>query len=102
MTALLLLALACASISLTITRTPLFGSARGWARERSVWLGKLVTCPYCTSHWVAFVLVLATTPVPHGVAESAERIVFLFAVVTLAAPMQWAIFAAISNIPSHD
>jgi type VI protein secretion system component VasK len=46
-------------ISHTIARERIFLPLRerlgGGGKER--WLGSLVSCPYCVSHWVAFVLV---------------------------------------------
>jgi len=90
---LTLAALACASVSMTVARSRLFRPLREWLVRRSAWLGKLVTCPYCFSHWVALTLVLAL-----GWLGWRALIFDTFAVVTLAAPLQWLIFASISAI----
>jgi hypothetical protein len=37
---------------------------------KETWLGYLFSCPYCTSHWVAFVLVPLTGVMPVPVAVS--------------------------------
>lgn len=54
---LLLLALATSAISITIARGGIFQWLRDWIHDHNLWLGKLVACPYCLSHWVAGVLV---------------------------------------------
>lgn len=43
--------------SLTLTRARPLRPMRQWIQQRSQWWGELVSCPYCISHWVAFVLV---------------------------------------------
>lgn len=48
-----LLGLCCATISYTLTKGSIFGPLRVWVIERSLWLGKLMSCPYCMSHWIA-------------------------------------------------
>ncbi|MGD0576523.1 MAG: DUF1360 domain-containing protein [Candidatus Staskawiczbacteria bacterium] len=51
------LALATATISVTVSKAKVFASAREQIAKRNAWLGDLVLCSYCTSHWVAFALV---------------------------------------------
>lgn len=51
---LLLVALATASISMTITQSSLFKGFRNWLD----W--KLFRCPYCIANWVAIILVNCT------------------------------------------
>jgi len=53
---LLVLALATSAISVTITQSDIFSGLRASVANRSRWLGVLVRCPYCTSHWVSVVL----------------------------------------------
>lgn len=52
---LVLLAAPVACVSLTLTRSMLFKGFREWVGGRSDFFGELVRCPFCTSHWVAFV-----------------------------------------------
>jgi uncharacterized membrane protein len=47
-------------LSHTIARERLFEGLRARLGGRETWLGYLVSCPYCVSHWVAFVLVPVT------------------------------------------
>ncbi len=44
----------------TVAKERLFEPFRRYVSSKSSWLGYLVSCPYCTSHWVAFVVVPLT------------------------------------------
>ena len=59
----IVLALATTAISITCTKGSIFMPLRLWILARSRWLGKLVKCPYCFSHWVAFALVGIYCPI---------------------------------------
>lgn len=48
-----ILGMVTGTVSLTITRTYVFRTPRNWLRRRGEWFDKLITCPYCTSHYVA-------------------------------------------------
>lgn len=50
------------SVSTTLSRARMLRAARGWVRRRSEFFGEGVTCQYCVSHWVAFVLTLLYRP----------------------------------------
>lgn len=66
-------------LSHTISRERLFAPLRRALGGHETWLGYLVSCPYCVSHWVAFLLVPLTGTyaidiVPHwGAVSSALR-----------------------------
>lgn len=47
-------------IAQTLTKERMFEPLRQRLGGQETWLGYLVSCPYCTSHWVAFVLVPLT------------------------------------------
>ncbi|MBM7114579.1 hypothetical protein [Archangium primigenium] len=51
-------------ISQTITRERLFAPFREFMGSKEHWRGYLVSCAYCTSHYVAFVLVPLTGTYP--------------------------------------
>jgi hypothetical protein len=57
-------------LSQTIAKERIFASVRDRCGGRESWLGYLVSCPYCVSHWIAFVLVPLTSTyavdVPHA------------------------------------
>lgn len=44
-------------ISQTIARERVFEPLRNALGGKETWFGYLVSCPYCASHWIAFVLV---------------------------------------------
>ncbi|MBS0849948.1 DUF1360 domain-containing protein [Citrobacter sp. JGM124] len=58
----LMIALAAASISMTITQTELFAGLRRWTTKKSAMLGHLFQCFYCLSHWVVFAGMLVYRP----------------------------------------
>lgn len=84
MTTLVFLALAVASVSMTLTKSEVFGPLREWIDIKSKFLGDLIHCPYCTSHYVSLGTVLLFQPV---VATSgfhvADLLASAFAMVTL-------------------
>lgn len=81
---LLFLSLAVAAISTTISLSSLFAPVRRWCRRRSRWLGKLVNCAYCSSHWIAFAAVAWYDPRIMGGWWVANWVVAVFAVIAIA------------------
>ncbi|MBI4135980.1 MAG: DUF1360 domain-containing protein [Candidatus Vogelbacteria bacterium] len=79
------LALATAAISTTISKGRIFASAREWIIERNEWLGKLVSCSYCTSHWVALAFVAIYRPVLIQQWFIVDLFVSVFSVVAISA-----------------
>ncbi|MEO5767176.1 MAG: DUF1360 domain-containing protein [Polyangia bacterium] len=57
---LLLLALVVMGLSHTIARERIAEPLRRWLGGKETWLGYLVSCPYCLSHWLAMALVPVT------------------------------------------
>jgi hypothetical protein len=53
---LCMLSLACGAASMTIAKSSIFEGLRVWVSRRWPMAGKGISCPYCTSHWVAFAL----------------------------------------------
>ena len=47
-------------LSYTVSKEELFRPLREKCGQGHSWLGYLVSCPYCLSHWVAFVIVPVT------------------------------------------
>ncbi len=58
------LSMVVACLSYTLTESALFARLRNHARAASPWLGALLSCGYCTGHWIALALVLAYRPRP--------------------------------------
>jgi uncharacterized protein DUF1360 len=57
---ILLVSAVTMGLSHTIAREKIFESLRTRCGGMSTWHGYLVSCPYCASHWIAFVLVPLT------------------------------------------
>lgn len=47
-------------LSHTIARERIFLRVRDWCGGKETTLGYLLSCPYCNSHWLAFILVPLT------------------------------------------
>ncbi len=95
---ILILALPVSAITLTITRSSLFERPREWMLEKNEWFGKLVTCPYCTSHWVSFALVVWYQPRMLQSWLPVDLIISTFAVVALAMPISFVILCSFKNM----
>lgn len=50
------LALAAGVAATTITKAKVFAPLRVFAKRANSWIGYLVSCPYCASHWLVFAL----------------------------------------------
>ena len=57
---LLAVSLVTMGLSHTIARERLFAPLRDRLGGKETWLGYLVSCPYCVSHWIAAVVVPLT------------------------------------------
>jgi hypothetical protein len=101
----LFLSLPVSAISLTVTKSSLFERLREWALERNKWLGKLVSCPYCMSHWVSFALVAWYQPrVVQSGAWPVDLIISAFAIVAICQPVSFAVLHSFKNMepPMED
>jgi len=79
------LASATSAISITITKGGVFSKQRQWIKGRNSWLGKLVSCPYCLSHWVAAALVAIYQPTPLSAWLPVDLAISVFITVAIAA-----------------
>ncbi|MDN3514421.1 MAG: DUF1360 domain-containing protein [Candidatus Brocadia sp.] len=52
-----------ASVSFTVTETKIFKPMREWVKGKNSFLGELLSCGYCFSHWMAFILVAIYRPI---------------------------------------
>ena len=73
-----LTALAIGAIAMTVGKGSIFRRFRAYCRSRLPWLGQLVSCPYCLSHWLAFIAVSVYPPFRQGIIET---VVWAFALV---------------------
>jgi len=56
------LSLVASTTSVTLTKARVFRELREVVTGWNAWLGKLVHCPYCMSHWISLVLVMVYHP----------------------------------------
>ena len=92
---MLFLALAVSACSMTISKAKVFKSLRETVEERSIWLGGLLKCPYCTSHWLSVGAVVIYRPRPVDCGFLAlDLAVAALAIVALAAFSSGLIFRA--------
>jgi Protein of unknown function (DUF1360) len=52
------LAIAIAALSVTLTTGKIFRAPRTWLKAKSPRVGALLSCAYCTSHWLAALALL--------------------------------------------
>jgi hypothetical protein len=57
-----LIGVATGALSLFVTKSALLNSFHKWLEKRSPFLEELLSCPWCTSHWVGFFLMLVYRP----------------------------------------
>lgn len=81
----LALSLVVSTTSVTIAKAGLFREFRRTVARYSTWLGELVHCPYCLSHWIAVALVFLYQPhLTHGNIPVVDDMVSLFVLVAMA------------------
>ena len=102
MLALMILAgLAIASLTMTISKSHIMEQPRGWASKLSPWLGSLLRCPYCLSHWIAFGVVWYSV----GFFPVGQLILLTFVIVTIASLASlWIshLFLALDELDSEE
>lgn len=59
---IIILSLAVAAMSLTLAKAKVTSRLRGWLLVKLPWVGQMVQCVYCSSHWIAFGVALFTMP----------------------------------------
>jgi uncharacterized membrane protein len=78
---LIVVSLIVMGLSHTITRERIFAPLRARLGGKETWIGYLVSCPFCVSHWIALLLVpltgtYAVNVVPRwGILSDALRLV---------------------------
>jgi hypothetical protein len=58
----IVIGIATGAISLFITKSALLNSFHKWVEKKSPFLDELLSCPWCTSHWVGMFLLLVYQP----------------------------------------
>ena len=57
---------AISACSLTLTRSAMMIPLRRWIRSKNSFFGAMISCHYCTSHWLAAMVVVISTPAVDG------------------------------------
>ncbi len=100
---LVFLSITCGAISMTISKSKLFVPPRKWIKNRSTFLGGGLACPYCTSHWVALVLMLIYFPrLLHCGIIAIDFCVETMMVVAMASVTAWVIYSAYAAMTSSE
>ena len=60
---LVYLSIPCGALSALITQGAIFNPLHAALRLRSPWLDELLSCPWCTSQWIAAILVCIYHPI---------------------------------------
>lgn len=94
---IIFLSLVTSAISITVTKASIFESFREWILRKSKWLGSLVSCPYCFSHWVTIGLVLIYMPVVFPMIFIIDLIMSAFAIVAISALISGGIMKLMSD-----
>lgn len=77
---LIIISLAVASISYTISKSGIFLPVRLFICKHIHFLGQLISCPYCLSNWVSFIIFITIYK-----SFSLDFIIMSFAAITLSA-----------------
>jgi hypothetical protein len=98
-----LIGVATGAISLLVTKSALLAPFHKWLGGRSPFLEELLSCPWCTSHWVGFLLMLVYRPLLLGnpvgwPLAPVDWAVTLMAVVFVASLAAGAMYRALSPI----
>lgn len=97
----LLIALAGSAISMTLTKATISKSLREKIKSKSKFFGELLSCPYCTSHWIHAILVIFCRPLiltffPRMIIPGMNYIIVWFALVSLSSYGSGLIYRALS------
>ena len=90
----LVLGIVTGAISMVITKGAIFNKAHEWLEKRSPFLENMLSCPWCTSHWVALFFTLIYHPLLVNAFLPVDYIVTVFAMVTVASVTSWVIWNA--------
>lgn len=99
------IALAVAAAALTITRAVVFAPLRNWVAKHSDFFGELISCPYCTSHWLAIAGTVVFQPRITHTWLVLDLTLTAFVIVALATMLYGVVYtmaALVPGLPSED
>ncbi|MEI7564038.1 MAG: DUF1360 domain-containing protein [bacterium] len=95
------IALAGSAISMTLTKATISKSLREKVQAKSKFFGELLSCPYCTSHWIHAILVIFCRPLiltffPRMLIPGMNYLIVWFALVSLSSYGSGLIYKSLS------
>lgn len=96
------LGLATSAISVALTRAEISNGLRDWLKKENEFLYKLVNCPFCTSFWVAALLVLIYQPETGHAPLFIELVVSILAIVGVAVFPTVVVINGISSLKGKE
>jgi hypothetical protein len=93
---------AVSTMSVTLSKAGVFAPLRRTIKSRSKWLGKLLDCPYCTSHWMAFGVTAVFQPRPVMIWLPVDLLLSAFAMVALSPIFAGLIFRLYEGLLEGD
>jgi len=97
-----ILGVATGAISMVVTKAAIFDKAHEWLEKRSPFLEEMLSCPWCTSHWVAAFFVAVYRPLlfasPVCLLTPVDWLVSLMVMVVVAAVTARIIYSAYKPI----
>lgn len=94
---LVIISLAVSSASYSISRTEIIKPIRLLICQGWPWAGKLISCPYCLSHWISFGTIFYFYKT-----LSIEVVILTFAMITLSAIWTGMISRSFDFMVSND
>ncbi|MEI6118430.1 MAG: DUF1360 domain-containing protein [bacterium] len=96
-----MIALAGSAISMTITKATISKSLREKIKAKNKFFGELLSCPYCTSHWIHAILLILCQPLiltffPRMIIPGINYVIVWFALVSLSSYGSGFIYKALS------
>jgi Protein of unknown function (DUF1360) len=90
----LILGMATGAISLVLTKSEALNFMHDWLEKHIPVLGKMLNCPWCTSHWVALFFVVIYRPRLVYVFAPVDYLVSVMVLVTIASVVARLIYSA--------
>src|SRR5580658_4696274 len=92
------LGIATGAISLVLTKSTVFNFLHDWLEAKLPFLGEMLNCPWCTSHWVALFFTLIYHPLLTNVFAPVDYLVTIMVMVVIAAVTARIIYSAYKPI----
>lgn len=82
---IVVLGVATGAISMVLTKSTVLNFMHDWLEAKIPFLGEMLNCPWCTSHWVALFFVLVYRPQLINGWYPVDYLVSLFVIVVISA-----------------